>query len=152
MSGNIIYFDVNMCFPNSNWLLYRTLYYLISIRDFLRMGHPLCCKPFDSWKSEALDSNGNSSWPANKHEGGPVPLTRVKTLVSMTTPRDFRVNGASLIPPFVEFDMSSEGFGCLYLPSIAPQSACGPSVVGVGMVGGSDTSVLGGIGNGSYIS
>lgn len=39
----------------------------------------------------------------------------------MMTPRDFRVSGSSLNPAFVEFDMSVEGFGCIFLPSIAPQ-------------------------------
>lgn len=59
-----------------------------------------------------------------------MPLSRVKTLVSMMTPRDFRVAGLS--PPFVEFDMSVEGFGCIFLPSIAPQSNSSSSV-GVGL-------------------
>ena len=79
-----------------------------------------------------------------------MPLTRVKCLVSMTTPRDVRLHGASITPAFVEFDMSAEGFGCLYLPSIAPQGPPTPSVVGVGMVGGSDSLVVGGIGTGKF--
>ena len=83
-----------------------------------------------------------------KRNGGPVPLTRVKCLVSMTTPRDVRLHGASITPGFVEFDMSAEGFGCLYLPSIAPQGPPTPSVVGAGMMGGSDPGVVGGIGTG----
>lgn len=82
-----------------------------------------------------------------KTAGGPVPLTRVKCLVSMTTPRDARMHGASVTPAFVEFDMSSEGFGCLYLPSIAPQGPPTPSVVS-GVVSSSDPVVIGGIGTG----
>lgn len=72
------------------------------LREFLRLGKPLCCespnliKPYKS--------------------GGSVPLTRIKTLVSMTTPRDFRAHASCTLPPFVEIDMSTEGFGCLYLP------------------------------------
>lgn len=75
--------------------------------------------------------------------GGPVPLTRIKTIVSMTTPKDFRAQASYTLPPFVEFDMSAEGFGSLYLPSIAPQSLSAPSVVS-----GVESSILGGIGSG----
>lgn len=99
------------------------------LREFLRLGLPLCCespnfvKPYKS--------------------GGPVQLTRIKTLVSMTTPRDFRAHASCTLPPFVEMDMSSEGFGCLYLPSIAPQA---PSISS-----SLDGSVIGGIGSGDRI-
>lgn len=62
----------------------------------------------------------------------------------MTTPRDFRAQNSFILPPFVEFDMSAEGFACLYLPSIAPQSPTAPSVVS-----GLDASVVGGIGAGN---
>lgn len=57
--------------------------------------------------------------------GGAVPLTRVKCVVSMTTPRDARAHGATDCPSFVEFDMSVDGFGCLFLPAIAPQISAG---------------------------
>ncbi|XP_049532447.1 WD repeat and FYVE domain-containing protein 3 isoform X2 [Anopheles darlingi] len=50
----------------------------------------------------------------------PVPLTRVKTLVSIATPRDFRAHGSVTLPSFIEMDMSTEGFGCLFFPNIAP--------------------------------
>lgn len=97
------------------------------LRHFLRLGNPLCCLPLT----------------AKESGGGPVPLTRIKTLVSMTTPKDFRMQSSYTLPPFVEFDMSAEGFGCLYLPSIAPQSPSTPSVVSA-----VDNSILGGIGAG----
>jgi len=77
-----------------------------------------------------------------------VLLTRVKCLVSMTTPRDIRLHGAAITPSFVEFDMSCEGFGCMYLPSIAPQGPITPSVVSAGMIGGTDQTVVTGIGTG----
>ncbi|KAL1139731.1 hypothetical protein AAG570_006709 [Ranatra chinensis] len=105
------------------------------LREFLRLGSPLCCLP--------LDSVG-----AGLRGGGPVPLTRVKTLVSMTTPRS---QGTHPLPPFTEFDMSAEGFGCLYLPSIAPQSPNGPSVVNVATLTAAETSVVGGIGAGDRL-
>lgn len=81
--------------------------------------------------------------------GGTIPLTRVKCLVSMTTPRDARMHGLTTTPAFVEFDLCSEGFGCLYLPSIAPQGPPTPSVVS-GVVGASDPVVIGGIGTGMF--
>lgn len=53
-----------------------------------------------------------------------------------------RSQNSCTLPPFVEFDMSAEGFGCLYLPSIAPQSA------NLNALGTQDTATLGGIGSG----
>lgn len=47
------------------------------LREFLRLGSPLQCESLEINKAYKL--------------GGPVPLTRIKTLVSMTTPRDFRL-------------------------------------------------------------
>lgn len=101
-----------------------------AFREFLRLGNPLQC---------VLPAQRSLADP-----GGPVPLTRIKTLVSMTTPKDFRAHGSCTMPPFVELDMSAEGFGCLYLPSIAPQNAVIPSVVQTG-----DATIIGGIGGGN---
>lgn len=136
------------------------------------MGNPLCCAVedediFDSQLPSAIQFGVTYAVdkPAPSIEkkqnsdiikklgtnGGPVPLTRVKCLVSMTTPRDVRLHGASITPAFVEFDLNAEGFGCLYLPSIAPQGPPTPSVVGSGMMGGSDNGVIGGIGTGKYL-
>ncbi|BFF93489.1 WD repeat and FYVE domain-containing protein 3 [Drosophila madeirensis] len=100
------------------------------LRQFLRLGEPLSCADIDLQQPYRL--------------GGPVPLTRIKTLVSMTTPRDFRAHGSSTLPPFVELDMSAEGFGCLYLPSLAPQATA--------TAGGTiDANTIGGIGAGDRI-
>lgn len=55
--------------------------------------------------------------------------------------------GTLVFPSFVEFDMSAEGFGCLFLPSIAPQSASGGSVVGSAL-SSTEPNVIGGIGTG----
>ncbi|XP_056639814.1 WD repeat and FYVE domain-containing protein 3 isoform X1 [Diorhabda sublineata] len=123
---------------NENHPLHNSLQYMLErlaaqaieakdLRQFLRLGNPLCCLPLGS----------------NEPGGYPVPLTRIKTLVSMTTPKDFRAQSSYTSPPFAEFDMSAEGFGCLYLPSIAPQSISTPSVVST-----VDNTVLGGIGIG----
>ncbi|KAI5732691.1 hypothetical protein M8J76_003102 [Diaphorina citri] len=116
----------------------------MDLREFLRLGDPLCCIPMDNLDSVLFGS---------RRHGEPVPLTRIKTLVSMTTPRDIRSHnyaGFLISPPFVEMDMSSEGFGCLYLPSIAPQSPLGgPSVATLTSV--ADSNVIGGIGSGDRI-
>ncbi|ESN92292.1 hypothetical protein HELRODRAFT_194319 [Helobdella robusta] len=104
-------------------------------------------------KTRSTSSIASDTTAATLLTGGLVPLTRVKCLVSMTTPRDIRLSGTSTMPAFVEFDMQMEGFGCLYLPSMAPQgSGLTPSLVAAGMMGGVtgsvDQSVHGGIGNG----
>lgn len=100
-------------------------------RDFLRMGDPLNC---------VLPEYGHAT-------GGLVPLSRLRTLVSMSTPRDIGQHGkgALSLPPFAEFDMQTEGFGCLFLPSIAPQChTSGMSNIG----GGAGIVVMGGVGSG----
>lgn len=87
----------------------------------MRLGNPLNCD------RHLISSNASSASFA-------VPLSRVKSLVSMTTPKSsssnavnqssqtssFYSNLSTPFPAFVEFDMSAEGFGCLFLPSIAP--------------------------------
>ncbi|EPY77187.1 WD repeat and FYVE domain-containing protein 3 isoform 1 [Camelus ferus] len=78
-------------------------------------------------------------------EGSTVPLTRVKCLVSMTTPHDIRLHGSSVTPAFVEFDTSLEGFGCLFLPSLAPHNAPANNAVTTGLT---DGAVVSGIGSG----
>ncbi|VDK29716.1 unnamed protein product [Gongylonema pulchrum] len=72
---------------------------------------PLCCRNLDETEDEE---------PVTDDEGGPIPIGRVKALVSMMTPRDHRV---SQNPSFVEFDMALEGFACLVIPSLAPLAA-----------------------------
>ena len=51
-----------------------------------------------------------------------VALARIKALHAMTAPTHLH---KETLPPFIEFDMSTEGFGCLFIPSLAPQSATG---------------------------
>ncbi|CAH8514552.1 unnamed protein product [Dicrocoelium dendriticum] len=97
----------------------------------------------------------NLAWTRAKlRSGGPLPLSQVKCLIATATPvcavvaRPTASSASSLSgtsahttetsfyestqqtrtnpPPFVEFDMGPEGFGCLFLPSIAPQ---GPASV-----------------------
>lgn len=73
----------------------------------------------------------------------------------MSTPKD-GICSFLIQPPFIEFDMSQEGFSCLFLPSIAPVSVGGSSQGGAtnlltgAIVGNSEApvSVNGGIGTG----
>ena len=75
--------------------------------------------------AEDTDKDDVEEMSCQPHGGGAVSLTRVKCVVSMTTPRDARAHGATDCPSFVEFDMSVDGFGCLFLPAIAPQISAG---------------------------
>ena len=116
------------------------------LREFLRLGNPLA-----SVSDDKLE-NINKEAPANqKNVGGFVPLTRVKTLVSMTTPKDLHIQNNSILPPFIEFDMSSEGFGCLYIPSLSPQTSHTASVVGVNSLASNESAVIGGVGVGDRV-
>ena len=116
------------------------------LREFLRLGHPLASLSDDQVETM------NKAAPANQRNvGGFVPLTRVKTLVSMTTPKDLHIQNNSILPPFIEFDMSSEGFGCLYIPSLSPQSSHTASVVGVNSLASQESSVVGGLGLGDRL-
>ncbi|XP_039272900.2 WD repeat and FYVE domain-containing protein 3-like [Styela clava] len=99
------------------------------LRDFLRIGDPLHCK-------DEFISNGT------------ISLSRVKNLVSMSTPRNmgFQEDGAVNyfnLPGFIEFDMNRQGCSYLFIPSLFPQAAYTSSVVGQ-----TDASIISGIGIG----
>lgn len=112
------------------------------LREYLRLG-----TVFDKSSVEILISNLTANSPAATTSGALMPLNRVKCLISMTTPRDTK---QYLGTCFVEFNMMVEGFGCLFLPSIAPQLTNAPSIVAMGMVSvGNDLSVNGGVGSGN---
>ena len=91
-----------------------------------------------------------------QHEQALLPLSRIKCLIAMTMPRDSRLSNTTAsaaiasATSFVEFNMSSEGFGCLFLPSIAPQLVAPQSIVAMGMVAVSSNAsgVNGGVGAG----
>lgn len=101
------------------------------LRAFLRLGHPLNC---------LLPEDGGN-------ERNPLPLARLKSLVSMSMPREMgrSSHGALFCPPFVEFDMAPEGFGCLFMPSVAPQCQPGNPT---GPSGAAGPIVMGGVGGG----
>ena len=92
-----------------------------SLREYLRLGTIF----------ENISSNNTSmTMPDNASSNSVlIPLNRVKCLISMTSPRD---NKLFIGTSFVEFNMFVEGFGCLFLPSIAPQLTNAPSIVAMG--------------------
>ena len=95
------------------------------------MGDPLNCLLPELSDPQTIQSNG-----------APLPLFRLKkSLVSMSTPKDVVV--AVSPPPFVEFDMQPEGFGCIFLPSVTPQCQHG------GVSSGSGGGGSGGTGQGA---
>uniref|UniRef100_A0A8C6ZV55 Alfy-like armadillo-like repeat domain-containing protein n=1 Tax=Nothoprocta perdicaria TaxID=30464 RepID=A0A8C6ZV55_NOTPE len=71
-------------------------------------------------------------------KGSALVLQTAMSLISMTSPRNFQLHNAALAPSFVEFDMSMEGYGCLYFPTLA--TVMGPSA---------EQSVSGGTGMGT---
>uniref|UniRef100_A0A803Y055 WDFY family member 4 n=1 Tax=Meleagris gallopavo TaxID=9103 RepID=A0A803Y055_MELGA len=76
----------------------------------------------------------NSSWASKRSA---LALQTAMSLISMTSPRNLQLHSSTaLAPSFVEFDMSMEGYGCLYLPTLA--TVLGPSA---------EQSVSGGIGS-----
>lgn len=90
----------------------------------LRLDRPLCCLNLDD------DGNGGS-----EDSGGPVPIHRVKALVSMLTPR----NHSLVHPPsFVDFDMAIAGFAAIVIPSLArvPSTAQSSAASGSSSNGG----------------
>ena len=105
------------------------------LREYLRLG-----TIFES------SSHESSTLSEDKTASTLIPLNRVKCLISMTTPRDTKLY---METSFIEFNMYMEGFGCIFLPSIAPQLTTPPSIVAMGMVAvGNDSSVNGGVGCG----
>ncbi|XP_042636598.1 WD repeat- and FYVE domain-containing protein 4 [Orycteropus afer afer] len=75
--------------------------------------------------------------PLGLSHSSAAALQMVLSLISMTSPRNLQPQRAVLAPSFVEFDMSTEGYGCLYIPTLS-------TVMG----SSTEYSVSGGIGTG----
>ncbi|KAJ8790112.1 hypothetical protein J1605_004695 [Eschrichtius robustus] len=76
-------------------------------------------------------------WPSGPSQGSTTALQTALSLISMTSPRNLQPQRAALAPSFVEFDMSVEGYGCLFIPTLS-------TVMGTS----TEYSVSGGIGTG----
>ncbi|XP_059755962.1 WD repeat- and FYVE domain-containing protein 4 isoform X2 [Balaenoptera ricei] len=76
--------------------------------------------------------------PSGPSQGSTTALQTALSLISMTSPRNLQPQRAALAPSFVEFDMSVEGYGCLFIPTLS-------TVMGTS----TEYSVSGGIGTGA---
>jgi WD repeat and FYVE domain-containing protein 3 len=99
-----------------------------SLRDYIRLG-----TLFDIELNENVVAQSQLSAYASANSNSVLmPITRVKSLISMSTPKESKFCN---VTSFIEFNMLLEGFGCLFVPSIAPQLINAPSIVAMGMVG-----------------
>ncbi|XP_036772494.2 WD repeat- and FYVE domain-containing protein 4 isoform X2 [Manis pentadactyla] len=57
--------------------------------------------------------------PAGASQDSATALQTALSLISMTSPRNLQPQRAALAPSFVEFDMSVEGYGCLFIPTLS---------------------------------
>ncbi|XP_004680724.1 PREDICTED: WD repeat- and FYVE domain-containing protein 4 [Condylura cristata] len=57
--------------------------------------------------------------PSGEKPGSTTALQTALSLISMTSPRNLQPQKAALAPSFVEFDMSVEGYGCLFIPTLS---------------------------------
>ncbi|XP_043782392.1 WD repeat- and FYVE domain-containing protein 4 isoform X1 [Cervus elaphus] len=76
--------------------------------------------------------------PMGPSQSSTITLQTALSLISMTSPRNLQPQRAALAPSFVEFDMSVEGYGCLFVPTLA-------TVMGAS----TEYSISGGIGTGA---
>ncbi|XP_023085965.1 WD repeat- and FYVE domain-containing protein 4 isoform X2 [Piliocolobus tephrosceles] len=76
--------------------------------------------------------------PLGESQDSTTALQTALSLISMTSPRNLQPQRAALAPSFVEFDMSVEGYGCLFIPTLS-------TVMGTS----TEYSVSGGIGTGA---
>ncbi|XP_076980769.1 WD repeat- and FYVE domain-containing protein 4 isoform X3 [Tamandua tetradactyla] len=86
-------------------------------------------------ESPTLDPPPGS--PGAPREATPALHTAL-SLVSMTSPRNLQPQRAALAPSFVEFEMTMDGYGCLFIPTLS-------TVMGAS----AEYSVSGGIGTGA---
>ncbi|VDO03945.1 unnamed protein product [Rodentolepis nana] len=124
-------------------------------RDFLRLSgqfcehqqttNGTCCCIEDGGSSTATDSSGEP--PILHLPSLPVITDLLEHIVQRQRSGANRycsptsATNVTCLPAFVEFDMSVEGFGCLFLPSIAPQRIVSPS--GATQVLGNEGSTMG---------
>jgi len=86
------------------------------LRDFLRLGNPLCCKSLDSIEPQQNEMEEQESDQVKLNEK--IPTSRIENFINMMTN-----DRAKIQPPFVEFDMNGTGSSYLFMPSIAPVNA-----------------------------
>nr|CDS28413.2 hypothetical transcript [Hymenolepis microstoma] len=123
-------------------------------RDFLRLSGQFC-EHQQTTNGTCCIEDASSSTTADSF--GDPPILHLPTLPVITDLLEHIVQrqrgganrycslasatNVTCLPAFVEFDMSVEGFGCLFLPSIAPQRIVTPS--GATQVHGNECSAMG---------
>ncbi|XP_042625050.1 WD repeat- and FYVE domain-containing protein 4-like isoform X1 [Cyprinus carpio] len=127
------------------------------LRQFLCLGDPLmcsgenrlsvCCKEAKNTNQtkDSIEDNRKSLKKTMKRSfsllktssdsGTVVPLHRIISLVSITSPRSFQPHKVSISPSFVEFDMTDSGYGCLFLPSLATVKGVSADFISTGGLG-----------------
>ena len=90
-------------------------------------------KPEDDAKSSSSNRSSpvpfvSSDLPGSELLSRQVPLSRVQSLVSLATPRSTS-QSTTVSPPYIEFNMSSDGYGCIIAPpiAVAPVFASSPT-------------------------
>lgn len=127
------------------------------LRHFLCLGDPLMCcgenQPSVTLEEANCTNQTKDSEENNKKSlkramkrsfsllktpldsGMVVPLHRIISLVSITSPRNFQPHKVSISPSFVEFDMTDSGYGCLFLPSLATVKGVSADFISTGGLG-----------------
>ncbi|XP_037659974.1 WD repeat- and FYVE domain-containing protein 4 [Choloepus didactylus] len=116
---------------------------LASSSDPLHLG---LIRIFEKLSSQAIEPDVLSPqpgvpqalWPPGVPQDATPALQTALSLISMTSPRNLQPQRAALAPSFVEFDMSVEGYGCLFIPTLS-------TVMGTS----TEYSISGGIGTGT---
>ncbi|KAI4877629.1 hypothetical protein NFI96_022988 [Prochilodus magdalenae] len=93
------------------------------------------CVATDKKRSKKSFKRSFSLLRTSTNSGTPIPLHRIISLVSITSPRSFRPHKVSVSPSFVEFDMTDSGFGCLFLPSLATVKGVSADSISTGGIG-----------------
>nr|XP_048277556.1 WD repeat- and FYVE domain-containing protein 4 isoform X1 [Myodes glareolus]XP_048277557.1 WD repeat- and FYVE domain-containing protein 4 isoform X1 [Myodes glareolus]XP_048277558.1 WD repeat- and FYVE domain-containing protein 4 isoform X1 [Myodes glareolus]XP_048277559.1 WD repeat- and FYVE domain-containing protein 4 isoform X1 [Myodes glareolus]XP_048277560.1 WD repeat- and FYVE domain-containing protein 4 isoform X1 [Myodes glareolus]XP_048277561.1 WD repeat- and FYVE domain-containi len=73
-------------------------------------------KPTDASPCPGGSQDHRSLWTS---QDSATALQTTLSLISMTSPRNLQPQRAALTPSFVEFDMSVEGYGCLFIPTLS---------------------------------
>ncbi|XP_035387227.1 WD repeat- and FYVE domain-containing protein 4 isoform X2 [Electrophorus electricus] len=122
-----------------NWVPTSFSEAMTSCQDPLTNGH--CtdqAKDFvdgDTKVSKRPLKRGFSLLQTSSGGGVPVPLHRIISLVSLTSPRSLWPHKVSVSPSFVEFDMTDSGYGCLFLPSLATVKGVSADSIPTGGIG-----------------
>ncbi|XP_051946182.1 WD repeat- and FYVE domain-containing protein 4-like isoform X2 [Xyrauchen texanus] len=127
------------------------------LRQFLCLGDPLMCSGENQLTVSCEVANGTNQTKYSEEDvrksskkqmkrsfsllktssgsGTVVPLHRIISLVSITSPRSFQPHKVSVSPSFVEFDMTDSGYGCLILPSLATVKGVSADFISTGGLG-----------------